>query len=1059
MVAQTRRPLPRRTPKRRVQAGRVVLSDTATAWPVQTWNQGQIYPDMPKIPNPESGKQPDMDMIGAPGVTIMSGILDPTSVGEYNPDFGWLQGIQIYDTMRRNDGQIQALEHMVTMPFHRAKWTIKPGGDDAKSKEIADFIETCLFHDMSWVSEAGNTFYQSWSEILRHILLHIFYGFSLMEVCWKKEDGWVKWARWTPLMQRTLYKWWVDNGNDLTGIEIYTWKNNRKEYIDIPIGKLLHFVYKQEGNNPEGMAGLRPVYKHWYYKDRYYAIEAVGIERSAVSPPVFKHGPNPTTNDITRAQDLVENIRVNERMGATIRHDEDLEILRGSQKQAAQTQPAIEHHDNEIARAFLVQFLNLGSKEVGSYALAQGQIQMFLAAYQAIASYIADIINPEIRRLVDWNYENVEVYPTLQCSKLIAQDLTTLTTAWKDLNSGNAPLLNPTPEIQEYMLEELGLPQSVAGTQPVVNPTAPTNPDRPDKDPQDHETKADNPPNLMSETLTEARLLREAMTSLDAVEKGYQFFNPRHEPAGSPIGGHFAPRGGGAGGGSEHLGRGSGRHAIEGVTHVSRGAGGSGGGGGHGSAKEEDIHAKAARLQKEQGLRAETQFTPNEDGIQNLTPIAEAGTVKMDAGATGLSADYVRNLVKLYGEHQLGVALSGYSMTSLREAASGLGVKSVTSKAALISAITSHVTEGRYSADFRSSKGEATSTRSKSAKSGDTISRAEHERAMTKMRSDIERQHAAELKKRDDAMAKMQKQIDALKGAKGSAKAPKEPTEAEQIRANKDALFKAMGSHDNGLRINSFNHLDQESLSAIHKAVGSEQLKDALYASSATRDLRTAAKGMGIYKSGMSHEEMARAIAAKVIEREGHIPGPASHLDEVLKAQGGTKARGSSRAKTEEDPRITAQKERIAQEKAALAHVKGDGSAWNSHQAQINDAETKIEDIQRENGTYRPNYRTKMSDEEFRSAFMRVHAEHAGSDHFADIRTLQKAFHQQYGMSAHEFSHRMNDMRDSGRRGEHPFRLHYEEDEERLHLHSPHFYRGQQFDDVEAIDTREGSHR
>lgn len=855
MVAQTHRTPPRRP--RRARAGRVVLSDTATAWPKQTWNNGNIYPDMPKVPQPGGARGPDMDMIGAPGVTIMSGILDPTSVGEYNPDFGWLQGIQIYDTMRRNDAQIQALEHMVTMPFHRAKWTIKPGGADAKSKEIADFIETCLFHDMSYVSEAGNQFTQSWSEILRHILLHIFYGFSLMEVCWKKEDGWIKWARWIPIMQRTLYKWWVDNGNDLTGIEIYTWKNARKEYIDIPIGKLLHWVYKQEGNNPEGMAGLRPVYKHWYYKDRYYAIEAVGIERSAVSPPVFKHGPNPTPNDITRGQDLVQNLRVNEYMGLTIRNDEDVEILRGSQKQAAQVQPSIEHHDNEIARAFLVQFLNLGSKEVGSYALAQGQIQMFLAAYQAIASYIADIINPEIRRLVDWNFTGVEVYPTLQCSKLIAQDLTTLTSAWKDLNSGNAPLLNPSPEIAEYMLEELGLPQSVAGTQPTTNPTAPENPDRPDQRPNDHTTEMDTPPNL-SETLTEARLLREAMTTLDAVEKGYVFYSSDQKriPRGEPGGGRFDYEGTSHhGSGGEHASRGSARHAIEGVTHVRRGSGGSGGGGRGGDHAPKAT--KASRSAK--GSKASAK-TITEDEVKAA---ARAGAearreYHRQGGGNGQHALELKTKADELEQHAYNLALK-YNRQQ---------------KAAERAAVTPKPPK-------------------------DTISRAEHERALAKMRSDMDRQHAAELKKRDDALAKMQKQIDALKTAKSGTKGEREPSKIEQLRQQQHAVISQLQARNHGQDprdSDPLHAMSDRNLSYMHKSYGSEQLKDAVFAHSSA-DLRTKAREMGIYKTGMSHEEMARAIAAKVIEREGHIPGPASHLDEVLKAQATPRARGSSTAK------------------------------------------------------------------------------------------------------------------------------------------------------------------
>lgn len=564
------------------QGGTVALSSAAIDLSQSgPQSQDKQYPAMPKQPVPGKDKAPDFAAYGADGVTIFSGIIDVLSTGEYNPDFDWQKAIEIYDTMRRNDAQIAMLLRLVEMPIIRAKWSIKPGeGDTDQSTEIASFIDECLFKSMCYTTRAGRQAYQTWPNILHHILMMIAYGFSPFEVCYKKEDGWVKWARWTPLLPRTLYRWWVDEGNDLTGIQIWTWINYVKQYINIPADKLLLFVNEQEGNNFNGVSMLRAAYKHWYYKDRYYAIEAIGVERAAVQPPVIRLSPNPTAEEQALAQELVQNIRVNEQMGLVLKHDMDAEILKGSQRQAFQTQPIIQHHDMLMARAFLAQFANLGSNETGSYALAQSQVQMFLASFQSVIDNICSVINREIRRLVIWNYGEQENYPELVASKLIAQDITTLTDAWKSLQTGNAPLITPSPELEEHMLDLLGLPISKTHTVATRNPSSPTTPDRPDQNPQDH---GDDEPDIqkqMREATEESRLLREALGHLDAVERGMQFFNPYHLPPG-PGGGQFAPRGGGGSGGGEgeHIGTGRmGRGGIPGVTHVGHHEDGQGGG-------------------------------------------------------------------------------------------------------------------------------------------------------------------------------------------------------------------------------------------------------------------------------------------------------------------------------------------------------------------------------------------------------------------------------------------------------------------------------------------------
>lgn len=433
------------------------------------------YPTMPEIPD----TRPLLDALGATGTTIMSGIITSE---EYNPDWFWRDGVHIVEQMLRNDGQIAAMREIVELPIRSATWSIKPGSDDPRDQEIAGMIESALFDEMCYTTASGRKLTQKWDDTLRQILMHIFYGFMVFELNYRIEDGWVKWSRWTPLLPRTVYKWWVGPDTELAGIQQWTWKDYGWYFVDIPADKLLHFVRRQEGNNYEGVSALRAPYKHWFYKDQFYKIDAIGIERNAVVPPVIELLPGFSDSDAAMAKKIVENVRVNENMGVVTTPSMHFEYPKNQQRYAANTLPSIQHHDVMIARSFLAQFINLGSTETGAYALNQSQMEQFLASLQAYCSYICDVINPEIKRLVDYNFNGVESYPTLACSKIVAQNISDLADIFSKLMTGQNPLIQPTPELATWLLEQVGAP--VASQNPVEtqNPSSDATPERPENE-------------------------------------------------------------------------------------------------------------------------------------------------------------------------------------------------------------------------------------------------------------------------------------------------------------------------------------------------------------------------------------------------------------------------------------------------------------------------------------------------------------------------------------------------------------------------------------------------
>lgn len=420
------------------------------------------YPEMEQA-TPE---KPLAGSIGATGTSIMSGIL----VGEdYNPDFGWRRGVEIFDQMRRSNGTVRAIEQLLAMPLRAATWSIKPASDKPEDKKLASFVESALFHELEFTTPEGVEQHQTWDDLLRHICLMMTYGFMPFEMVWREDDaGYNKWAQWIPLLPKTVWRWWVNQQTDLVGIQQRTYINYGWYYRDIPASKMLLFTNEREGNNYEGMSVFRAAYPHWFYLQQYYKIQAVGIERNAVTPPIGYLSRNASGGDRDNLFQVVQNMRVGESMGAVIQADEKIEYPANHQHQGADVQAAIDHHMQMVAQAAVTSFLTLGASAKGAYNLAESLINMLMTLLQARAQYICDTINAgPIKQLIRYNFGPQAVYPQLTVGRLTATDITRVANALGVL-SGYIP---PSNEITDFLTKMIGLPEASHSEIQATNPS------------------------------------------------------------------------------------------------------------------------------------------------------------------------------------------------------------------------------------------------------------------------------------------------------------------------------------------------------------------------------------------------------------------------------------------------------------------------------------------------------------------------------------------------------------------------------------------------------------
>jgi hypothetical protein len=382
--------------------------------------------------------------IGDTGTPILGGVV----ADEYNSKLATTAGITVYDEMRRSDGTVKAAVRVCELPIRSAKWYVEPASEDAADAEIADFVWKCF-------SE-----YQSitFNDLLRHALLSLPFGVMAFEKVFavREVDGQTRiiWDKLAPRMPRSIQKWAI--GSDEPGI---TQLKSNSDTVEIPIDKLVVIVNEKEGDNWWGTSVLRPAYKHWFMKNTMYKIDAIAAERQGLGVPYAKLPENYTEADRSKAEEILKNVRANQQAFILEPHDYEIGFKDMMAKSTRDLNPSIEHHNREIMKSVLAQFLELGStNKSGSRALSEDHSALFLQSLETVAQGVADAFNTyAVEELVDLNFNDVKAYPKLTFTGITQVDAAAIATTYQALVTTGGIKIGSKDE--QFFREQLSLPE------------------------------------------------------------------------------------------------------------------------------------------------------------------------------------------------------------------------------------------------------------------------------------------------------------------------------------------------------------------------------------------------------------------------------------------------------------------------------------------------------------------------------------------------------------------------------------------------------------------------
>jgi hypothetical protein len=359
---------------------------------------------------------------------------------------------------------------LLKTPVLGARWFMDPVSDKKADVAVADFI----WHNLNCAMTI------SWTQILTEALLMEDFGYYMFEKVFETKlvEGKYRtmWSKLAPRHPMDVKKWMYDSHGGPTGVQMYGMEAERlgqpapdphptvagstyftpdlNQTVNIPIDKLLVFTFDREAGNLEGMSVLRSAYKHWYYKEQLYKIDAIQKERHGIGIPVIKLPVNFSAADKTAADDLGRNLRTNERAHVTLPPGWDLLFakLEGNPVNAMES---IEHHNAAIRENILATFMG------GGKTTKEEDQTLFLKSLRFSADIVCDTFNIyAIPQLVDFNmfrgaskYE----YPKLRARRIgETEDQRTMSFTLRNLVG--AKIIVPDRRLEEWARRELDAP-------------------------------------------------------------------------------------------------------------------------------------------------------------------------------------------------------------------------------------------------------------------------------------------------------------------------------------------------------------------------------------------------------------------------------------------------------------------------------------------------------------------------------------------------------------------------------------------------------------------------
>lgn len=252
---------------------------------------------------------------------------------------------------------------------------------------------------------------------------------------------------------------WRDGYHVVASIE----KVENSDSICIEVDSPSHTFLATEDLIPSCNSLLRTAYKHWYYKDNLYKIDAIQKERHAIGVPRAKLAPGYTAEDTNIAFKLVSNLRTNENAGIVQPPQVEIDFAK-MEGHIVDVIQSIEHHEARIMLNVYAEFMLLGLQGAGGRSTASAQVDIYTKAYRYIADLICGGFNSAlVPKIVGYNFDT-DCMPTMKARGLgNMQETQQWAAAIGNLMTAEA--ITPDLDFEQWVREQIDAPLKKGGKQ------------------------------------------------------------------------------------------------------------------------------------------------------------------------------------------------------------------------------------------------------------------------------------------------------------------------------------------------------------------------------------------------------------------------------------------------------------------------------------------------------------------------------------------------------------------------------------------------------------------
>jgi hypothetical protein len=382
---------------------------------------------------------------------------------EFAPDLRWPASVWVYNRMVSSDSQIQGLMSGTVNPLVRFRWSIDPQDSDpevyeALSKEIK--LPVKGKEEEFRIGRTRNRF--TWAKHLPEALKFLTYGHSpfelVMEVDEEKYgDDLYHILKIVPRPPSTISQINVQRDGELKGIKQFSspfvgasnWQGP-----GIEAKNLLWYVWDKEGANWAGRSMLRSCFRNYVIKDMLMRIDAQKHERMGMGIPWFEAPEGASQELIDALDELAEEVRAGDEAGLAVPAGAKLKLA-GVEGNVPDTVASIKMHNEEMSKAFLMMFMQLGTTHTGSRALGSEMMDYFTYAQEGVAETIASQFTEGfVEQWVDWNFGEDVAAPRITYDRSAHEDVPTEDLV-KMVDKG---LVTMDPELESYFRKSRNLP-------------------------------------------------------------------------------------------------------------------------------------------------------------------------------------------------------------------------------------------------------------------------------------------------------------------------------------------------------------------------------------------------------------------------------------------------------------------------------------------------------------------------------------------------------------------------------------------------------------------------